>query len=128
MFKHCKTISYIYNIIMEINGTQNIIAIRKELSDRLKDERIILGFSQDDIIKRTGLSISAISKLENGFNVRLSSFLLYLKAINKIELLNELIPEPAPKPSDVLAFGKKRQRVSHKTINKDPSWKWGDEK
>jgi transcriptional regulator with XRE-family HTH domain len=113
---------------MRINDTQNIIAVGKELASRLKDERINQGFSQGDIIKKTGLSASVISKLENGFNVRLFSFLLYLKAINKVEVLNDLIPEPAIKPSDVLKLGKKRQRVSHKTVNRDPAWKWGDEK
>lgn len=113
---------------MKLNNTQNVITIRQELLSRLREERINQGLSQKDIAQKTGLSIMAISKMENGENIRFSSFLLYLKALGKIDALDELIPEPGPKPTDLIKTGKPRQRFYRKRTAAPSDWKWGDEK
>lgn len=113
---------------MKINNNQNIIAIREELLKRLREERINQGLSQKDVAQKSGLSLMVISKMENGENVRFSSFLLYLKVLGKIDALDALIPEVSPKPTDLVKMGKPRQRFYHKRTPSSSSWKWGDEK
>ena len=113
---------------MNIDNEQNVILIQAELLRRLRKERIEQGLSQEDVSVRTGLSRLAINKLENGKGARLLSFLLYLKALGKIEDLDKLFPEPIPRPSDVLSLGKERQRIARKKKRPETNWKWGEEK
>jgi transcriptional regulator with XRE-family HTH domain len=113
---------------VKINNSQNVIAIRQELLKRLREERINQGLSQKDVAQKSGLSLVVISKMENGENIRFSSFLLYLKALGKIDALDELFPEVGPKPTDLVKMGKPRQRYYHKRTPSSSSWKWGDEK
>jgi transcriptional regulator with XRE-family HTH domain len=115
-------------VVVKINNTQNITAIRQELLSRLREERISQGLSQKDVAQKTGLSPMVISKMENGQNIRFSSFLDYLKALGKIDALDELIPESGPKPTDLVKMGKPRQRFYRKRTSSSSDWKWGDEK
>jgi transcriptional regulator with XRE-family HTH domain len=112
---------------MRIDNDQTIIAVQGELLKRLKRERIDQGVSQDEMAAKTGLSRAAVHQIENGKGARLSSFLLYLKALQKLDALNSLFPEQGPKPSDMLQLGKERQRISRKKNKPETKWKWKDE-
>ena len=113
---------------MIIDNDQKALIIQGELLRRLKKERIEQGISQVEMSEKTGLSRLAINKLENGKGARLLSFLLYLKALGKIEDLDKLFPEPSPRPSDMLSLGKERQRIAKKKHLPASGWKWGEDK
>jgi transcriptional regulator with XRE-family HTH domain len=114
---------------MIISNDKTIVEVQEELLQRLKKERINQGISQEEMAFRSGMSRSSVIKLEKGESVRLVSFLKYLQVLNKLDALNNLIPEPSVKPSDLFGLGKGRQRVARskkKRVNQN--WKWGDEK
>ena len=114
---------------MIISNDKTIVEVQEELLQRLKKERINQGISQEEMALRSGMSRSLIIKLEKGDGVRLVSFLKYLQVLHKLDALNNLIPEPSVKPSDLFGLGKSRQRVaSTKKKRVNPNWKWGDEK
>jgi transcriptional regulator with XRE-family HTH domain len=112
---------------MKIENSQSVILVQQELLSRLKQERINQGITQEEMASKTGLSRLAISKMERGEGLRLTSFLLYLKALNALGLLENLFPDPGSKPSDLLLLGKPRERASHRVKETTKNWKWGDE-
>jgi transcriptional regulator with XRE-family HTH domain len=113
---------------MKIENNQSVSLVQKELLARLKQERINQQITQQELASKTGLSRLAISKMERGEGLRLASFLLYLKGLNALGLLENLFPGPGSKPSDLFQLHHPRKRVSHpKKKTNSATWKWGDE-
>lgn len=114
---------------MKIGMDQNNAAILKELGARIKRGRIDMGISQEDFAGKAGISVRTLSLAENGGDLRTGSLLRILRVMGYLENLDTLIPELEFNPEDYLALGKKRQRVSGKTKERERKrgWKWGDE-
>lgn len=85
------------------------------LGARFKDYRLRSNMTQRDVSEWSGITITTIHKFENGTagNVSLGTFLLLMKAIGKIDAIDELLPELPP--SAYLVRKEKRvQRIRHK--------------
>jgi putative transcriptional regulator len=71
-----------------------------------------------------------MARVEHGDSVQASNLIRILRALQLVENLDTLIPEPAVSPLQQLKMqGKRRQRASSKSTKskKDESWSWGDE-
>lgn len=115
---------------MKIFGTESNEQILKELGQRLKDTRIAMSYTQKDMAGRAGVSAKTIERIENGENVRIENLINLLRALDLLQNIEILVPEQELLPTEILDYGKKRQRASS-VKDKDVStgaWQWGDDK
>lgn len=88
--------------------------IRKIVGERIKKQRIEMGYSQVDLSRKTGVSVHSISNIENGSDFTFDNLISILRAFNMVDNIDSLIPEPASNPYDVAAGIKNRQRRKRK--------------
>ena len=113
-------------IYMKIYDSQSNKSILNEVGLRIKQRRISLSITQQDLSEKTGISLRTIINIENGNNFSFENLVLILKALKLADNLNDLIPESKIDPIALLNFDKQRQRASK--IKQTKNWKWGDEK
>lgn len=94
-----------YNDLYEKSGSEII----RELGKRYSDYRKRLGFTQNDIAAKSGLSVFTISSFENGSStgITMASFIKLLRAIDSLEEIEKLLPELPESPR---ALFKKQRR------------------
>ena len=67
---------------------------------------------------------------QTGEGGQLASVIRYLRALDRLDVLDTAIPETSPNPIDLLERrGRQRQRVRRRQARPDtsPTWTWGDE-
>ncbi len=97
-----------------------------EIGIRIKQYRVNLGMTQQDLEDRSGVSLRSISRLEQGASVQLESLIKILIALNLGENISMLIPDQTKRPSYYLKENSQRQRVRKKE-KPVSGFKWGDE-
>lgn len=113
---------------MKLYGTESNETIRKELGTRLRDARIAMSMTQEEMAKKAGVSLSTLNRMENGSNVRLDYLLNVFRALNVAGNLDLLLPSQEITPEDLFFERKKRKRASvRKKKAHKGDWKWGDE-
>lgn len=114
-----------HNIDFKIASTEQV---QRALGERLNQYRIHLGLQQQALADEAGLSRAAVARLLDGKGGTLNSFLRVLRAMELLDKLDALIPEPrnsplAPANSKPLS---ERERV--RTSNKpEPEWQGFDD-
>jgi transcriptional regulator with XRE-family HTH domain len=105
-------------------------AVLKEIGNRINQYRLNQDKTQAVLAHDAGVSNRTMTRIEHGDSVQASSIIRILRALQLLENLDALIPEPAVSPVQQLKMqGKKRQRASSKStkaIQEEP-WSWGDE-
>ena len=105
-------------------------AVLKELGQRIAQYRLNQNKTQAALAQEAGVSNRTISRVEQGQSIQASSLIRILRALQLVENLEVLIPEPALSPlQQVKLQGKRRQRASSrsgKPATRLP-WSWGDE-
>ena len=99
------------------------------LGKRINQHRLERNLTQAQLASEAGVSKRTIERLEAGGSVQLSNFIRVLRALNMLESLDALIPEPPPSPIEQLkSHGKQRIRASSPRLE-EPSakWTWGDD-
>lgn len=90
------------------------------LGKKFKDFRILAKMTQKDVAEMAGLTIPTVQRFENGQsnNINLSTFLLLMKAVGGLNMLNDLLTDELE--SLYLYSDKKKriQRIRHKKSNK----------
>ena len=90
-------------------------AILSQLGAQLKQMRLNKNITQLQMSNIAGLSRSAISAMENDGNGSMISFVQALRALEKLEILNNFITEAPVSPVQIAKLhGKQRQRASMK--------------
>jgi transcriptional regulator with XRE-family HTH domain len=91
--------------VTEKSGNEMI----KELGKRYKTYRKRMGYTQKDIANRSGLSIFTISTFENGTftGITMASFIKLLRAMDMLEEIDKLLPEPPVSPKALFKKQKK---------------------
>ena len=115
---------------MKINFYSSTNEILAEIGRRIKAARIALPATQMEMPERTNLSQRTISNLETGKDVSFSTIIEVLRVLGQLQSLELMIPEPGPRPSEIAALGKPRERASSRKKGKPKErsgWKWGDE-
>ncbi|AWF81336.1 transcriptional regulator [Microbulbifer sp. A4B17] len=85
--------------------------ILETLGSRLREYRLRMNLTQDDMAKRAGLSTSTIKGLEAGRG-RLDSLVAALRVLRRLDSLDTFLSEPLVSPMQIATQGKQRQRAS----------------
>lgn len=104
-------------------------AVLKELGHRITQYRLNQDKTQVALAQEAGVSNRTMARVEHGQSVQASSIIRILRALQLVENLDTLIPEPAVSPVQQLKMqGKQRQRASSKSAKpkKQEPWSWGD--
>lgn len=113
-----------------ITSFQNNRQIEGELGKRLKDHRLDLNLTQDEVANRSGLSRRTITAIENGEGSTLGTLIAILRALDALDTLENFLPDSGISP---MAMATKLQNEPRKYASKPRKtppatpWKWGDE-
>ncbi|MBK1881664.1 helix-turn-helix transcriptional regulator [Luteolibacter pohnpeiensis] len=103
--------------------------IEKELGSRLKSRRLERNLSQAEVAEKSGLSRRTITAIENGQGSTLATFIAYLRALNALDSLEGILPDPGPSPVALARLQEEPRKYASKPRHPSPAqpWKWGDE-
>lgn len=89
-------------------------AIMARIGLKLKEERVSRNVSQKELAKSCGLSMFSISQIENGHNTSLLSLIMILRALERLDILNDLFAEKELSPVEYSEAMKKMQMKERK--------------
>ncbi len=102
----------------------------RELGNKLSMVRIDAGLTQAELARQAGVGRSTVERLEAGHSTQMSSFVRILRVLDLLEQFLGLVPEPSPKPMDLLKLqSRQRKRATGKrkvTERLVKPWKWAD--
>jgi transcriptional regulator with XRE-family HTH domain len=106
-------------------------AILAEIGQRVRGRRIELNMTQADLADKAGIAKPTVENIERGTSGQLSTIIRILRALDLMDNLDRLIPEPVPRPMDLLKRKKKlRVRASKKEIDDKKTgetWTWKED-
>jgi len=106
--------------------SDSVIEIQNDLGRRLRQLRLSRNLDQRTVAEKAGISLRALSKLENGQGSTLETFLRTLRALDYVKGIESLAPEPTVNPLALLKTSKQPQRV--RRSRKRSEGKLGQEK
>lgn len=113
---------------MKITPFENDKFILLEVGNRIKQYRISMNLTQQQLAQQCGLSIATLSRIENGDDTKWSAIIKVLSSLQLVENLDVLIPEPQPDYKSIFEKTNTRKRVRlDKTSSKTP-WLWDEDK
>ena len=86
------------------------------LGSRFKEYRMWANLTQKEVADQSGVSVITIHKFETGAssNISMTTFLVLLKAIGRINEIDKILPELPPSPYTIKPDNTKVQRIRHK--------------
>jgi transcriptional regulator with XRE-family HTH domain len=107
-------------------------AVLEDLGRRLREARLERNSSQADVAEAAGIGRVTLQRMEAGESPSLINFIRVLRALDLLEGLERLVPEPGPSPIDEFERrGRRRQRARSSrhsdTGHPRKAWRWGDE-
>jgi len=116
---------------MRIQSLNSDEAVLAELGRRLARTRLERNISQAQLGEEAGVSRATVERLEAGEPVKSTGLIRVLRALDLLEALDRLVPEPLPSPVERLKMrGRERQRARGGSSQTRPSakpWRWGEE-
>lgn len=113
---------------MKISEHMHEDDILKEISQRIRQQRILLNVTQAQLAKKCGTSLSTIVRIENGDDPKLSNIIKIMRGLGMSGNLDVMIPEPKPDYKAIFEQKPVRQRASVKRIVRTKPWIWGEDK
>jgi transcriptional regulator with XRE-family HTH domain len=116
---------------MPIDPTWTDAAVLRELGRRLERLRLDRNESQAELAERAGVSRATVVRAEQGAGGTMKAMLRLLRALDLLDGLDTLIPEPAVSPIEQLERerGRRRRasgaRAAAKTPPDDDGFQWG---
>jgi transcriptional regulator with XRE-family HTH domain len=90
-------------------------AILKRIGMQIKDYRIRMELTQNELAERSGVSPGSVVRLEQGCPVSTILFVSVLRTLGLLENLQVLLPELGISPIQMRKLqGKKKIRIRHK--------------
>jgi len=86
-------------------------ALLADLGQRVRDQRIRLGYSQEDLARLANVSTRSIHHLETGGSSTTATLVKVLKAMDVADDLKAIAPLPSVSPMAALRQNKRAQRV-----------------
>ena len=96
---------------MEISNYTPLVDIQKELGSRIKDERIAFNLTQEEMARKSGVSLRTVVNLENGEDVKASSLFRVLQVLNLLGNVDVLVNKRLISPYDIEKYHHKKYRV-----------------
>ncbi|WP_109301069.1 helix-turn-helix transcriptional regulator [Aquimarina sp. AU474] len=109
---------------MELNNLSDE-QVLIELTQRVKQRRLNINITQEELSKRAGVHVQTIKNFESGKTTTVLTFIQILRAFGDLDALNSLLPDPGISPIELLKLkGKGRERASRSPKNQkeDPQW------
>ncbi len=98
--------------IMSLYGMSDR-AILREIGRRLKQKRLDKNVSQQKLAESAGLNRATVSEIEQGNPFAMLTFIQILRALDALEELDSLLPDPGISPLQLAKMkGKARRRAS----------------
>lgn len=104
-------------------------AVMAEMGKRIARCRIDLQVTQADMAEQAGVSKRTVERIEAGSSAQFSTIIRILRVLDLLQGLDRLIPEPGPRPMDLLKLqGKVRQRASstRRSERAPKKWSWDE--
>ena len=98
-----------------------------DIGKRIKQYRVSLNMTQQDLADKSGVSKRSISRIEQGESSQMETFIKILMALDLIDNFDLLIPDQTVRPSFYLENNKKTRQRVRKPSNSANEFKWGDE-
>ena len=115
---------------MRIEATNTDAVVLAELGRRLERTRLERNLSQEQLAHEAGVSRATIERVEAGTPIKSNSLVRVLRALGRLEALDQLVPEPLPNPVERRKLqGRQRQRARARAgRDEEPGpWRWSDE-
>lgn len=109
----------------------NTDAALEEIGLRITRERIRQKLTQAELAKEAGIGKRTLERLENGDTVQLTSFLRVLKALDLMDQLIGLLPDPQPTPMQLVENATEEPQRVYKKRKPEPApepWAWGEDR
>ena len=90
---------------------ESLSNLQHDLGHRLRQLRLARNLDQRTVADKAGISLRALSKLENGQGSTLGTFLRTLRALDYVKGIDMIAPEPAVSPLALLKNPRPPQRV-----------------
>ncbi|MDA1029485.1 MAG: helix-turn-helix transcriptional regulator [Bacteroidetes bacterium] len=104
-------------------------AVLSELGSRLSALRLTRNMTQAQLAHEAGVSKRTLERMEAGQSAQITNYIRVLRALNILELFEQLFPQQQPGPMDLLKqAGKLPKRASGNKTEATKPWKWGDDK
>ena len=104
-------------------------AILEELGRRLRQTRLARNVSQAALANEAGMARFTLQRIEDGQSSSTTNLVKLLRALDLLEELDALLPEPADRPVDqLLRRSEQRQRAGspRRQGGERGQWRWGD--
>lgn len=99
--------------------------IQAEIGRRLRQERLNINMSQEHLAAASGLSRRTITNAEGGSGCTLLTLIAMLRAMGRLNSLQNFIPEPELSPIQLSKLkGKQRSRATGRRAKGKPKWEW----
>lgn len=85
------------------------------LGERFKEYRMWCNLTQKEVAEQSGIGLTTIHKFENGTagNLSLSTFVMLLKVVGRVNALDNVMPELPVSPYLIRKEDKKALRIRH---------------
>lgn len=113
---------------MKITQFDSEKAILQEFGNRIKQYRVDLNITQNQLAQRCGVSVTTLMRIENGDDTKWSAIIKILSEFNLLDNLDVLIPEPQPDYKAIFEKQEIRKRARPKTKDSNSTWVWGEDK
>ena len=117
---------------MRLDNLNTDAAVAEELGRRLERARLDANLTQQQLADRAGVGKATLERLEAGKPSKLTTFIRVLRALGRVDALNDVVPERrGPTPLDVVTRGRERKRATRSRQRRPPDGArrpWGDER
>ncbi len=115
---------------MQLEAGLSDEAVLHELGARLGQLRLDRNLSQQQLADEAGISRHTLMRLEAGHSVTLSALVRVLRALDLLQGLETLVPQPLPSPLQQLEHqsGRRQRASGSRRKRTDPQrddWRWG---
>lgn len=88
----------------------------QKIGDAIRQARIDAGYNQMELAERANLSRSTVQSLEQGDGTRLRTLVAVLRALDRLDVFDRLMPHTGPTPLELLA--ESRRATTPKRVRK----------
>lgn len=98
---------------MRISATSTTNEVLHEIGARLQALRLQQNMTAKQLAQLAGVSLGTVNRAESGANVSLETMIRLLRAVNRLDALEDFLAIPLVSPLQLVAMrGRERQRAS----------------